>query len=130
MSVPLFFFSLPRTIGTFRLYCYPAVFPAAYCFCPCHAHCLNFLCSFSVTMGIIYIYIYRELESETERERCIFPHVCFLWVVLCFFCHAERRRRGVYRPRLILNSPSLSFLHSVRLSLPLVLHCRRVCRAT
>lgn len=49
----LFIFSLPQTIGTFRLFCYPAVFPAAYCFCPCHAHCLNFLCSFSVTMGII-----------------------------------------------------------------------------
>lgn len=49
----------------------------------------------------------RELESETEWERCIFPRVCFLWVVLCFFSHAEGRRRGVYRPRLILKSPSL-----------------------
>lgn len=115
------FFSLPRTIGTFRLYCYPAVFPAAYCFCPCHAHCLNFLCSFSVTMGIIYIY--RKLESEKERERCIFPCVCFLWVVLCFFCRAERGRRwrrGVYRPWLILKLPSLSFFPSLSLSCPSV----------
>ncbi len=31
---------------------------------------------------------------------------------------------------LILKSPSLSFLHSIRLSPPLVLHCRRVCHAT
>lgn len=41
---------------------------------------------------------------------------------MCFFCRAERRwRRGVYRPRLILKLPSLSFFLSFTLSVSLLL---------
>ncbi len=93
--------------------------------CPLFKLPLFFLCN-----NGHYIYIERELESETEWERCIFPRVCFLWFV---FVSLVMQREGgeVFKDLgLILKSPSLSFLHSIRLSPPLVLHCRRVCHAT